>query len=104
MKTAEEWIQENNPLLLVGGGTYNGILERYKQIQLDAMKEGVRRGSEDALLILDNYLAEGRPHGGRNTAYPDGCECDICQNWDSLNKRRQDILTAAEQLTERDLA
>jgi hypothetical protein len=100
MKTAEECLD-------MIAAAYHcpdvAITETIRLIQLDAMKEGMRRGSEDTLLILDNYLAEGRPHGGRNTAYPDGCECDICQNWDSLNKHRQSILTAAEQLTEKDL-
>jgi cytochrome c553 len=81
MKTAEEWIQENNPLLLVGGGTYNGILERYKQIQLDAMKEGMRR-------------AAGMDRLARHT---NASHEDVKQIADN-------ILTAAEQLTERDLA
>jgi hypothetical protein len=74
MKTAEKWIQENNPLLLVGGGTYNGIVERYKQIQLDALKEGVRR-------------AAGL------------CDADFYEH----NECRKAILTAADQLTEKDL-
>ncbi len=40
-------------------------------------------------LAIDNFLANGRPHGGRNTAYPDGCECDLCQQWDSLSRERK---------------
>jgi hypothetical protein len=53
----------------------------------------VKEHNEYAALILavDNFLAEGRPHGGRNTQFPDGCECDICQNWDTLNRERQAI-------------
>lgn len=28
--------------------------------------------------------ARGRPHGGRNETYPDGCECDECEAYDEL--------------------
>lgn len=76
MKTAEERIQENNPLLLVGGETYNGIVERYKQIQLDAMREGMRRAA------------------GVRATYSDSSQTLI---------EATAILTAAEQLTTKDL-
>jgi hypothetical protein len=76
MKTAENWIQENNPLLLVGGETYNGIVERYKQIQLDAMREGMRRAA------------------GVRATYSDSSQNLI---------EATAILTAAEQLTTKDL-
>lgn len=36
-------------------------------------------------LRIEEWLAEGRPHGC-NAAYPDGCECELCELWDSLNK------------------
>ena len=78
MKTAEEWIQENNPLLLVGGETYNGIVERYKQIQLDALKEGMRRAVKES---TQYHLGDTK-------------QAKITQ---------QAILTASEQLTEKDL-
>jgi hypothetical protein len=42
-------------------------------------------------LAVDNFLADGRPHGGRNTQFPDGCECDICQSWDKLNNARNNL-------------
>ena len=56
------------------------------------MNPAILRATKDALdeiiLLTDNYLAEGRPHGGRNTQFPDGCECNLCQTWDRLNKGR----------------
>lgn len=39
---------------------------------------------EKLAIILDVLTSEGRPHGGLGrTDYPDGCECDECQNYDS---------------------
>lgn len=43
------------------------------------------------LLILDNFLLTGRPHTGRSVVYPDGCECELCEHWDKLNKERNKI-------------
>lgn len=35
-------------------------------------------------IIIQNILAEGRPHGSNQYSAPDGCECDDCQNFDVL--------------------
>jgi hypothetical protein len=35
--------------------------------------------------IVENILADGRPHGSNRT-YPDGCECDDCTTYDQLTK------------------
>jgi hypothetical protein len=89
MKTAEEWIQENNPLLLVGGGTYNGILERYKQIQLDAMEEGMRRADKEQRQQLES------------TFRALGWNLEVLEVAQNANSKA--ILTTADQLTEKDL-
>ena len=35
-------------------------------------------------IIIQNILAEGRPHGSNRFSAPDGCECDDCQECDLL--------------------
>lgn len=36
---------------------------------------------------IGNIIAEGRPHGGLgNPQFPDGCECEDCEQWDKLNR------------------
>ena len=32
----------------------------------------------------EQVIATGRPHSGRSTAYPGGCECEQCEAWDAL--------------------
>lgn len=87
MKTAEEWMSQmsglNNPALL----TVNRMAIR--EIQLDAMKEGMRRA---ATIAEGETFAVGGVHTEWEVAYDKGC-CD-CE---------KAILTAAEQLTEKDL-
>lgn len=91
MKTAEEWAKEYESKYrqldaeadrVVGGGVLNSedIHEIIiKQIQLDALKEGMRRAAD----LFGN---------------PD------CKNYTQYNKDIvSEILTAAEQLTEKDL-
>lgn len=45
----------------------------------------------------DIIIDQGRPHTGRNTHYPDGCECEQCENWDMLNRKLQ-ALRATKQI------
>jgi hypothetical protein len=81
MKTAEEWLDN------IGGGSPIGdeadlmMIAIIKQIQLDAMKEGMRRAAE-----IEQTTA------------------DIGTDYDAgWNHKTQAILTAAEQLTEKKL-
>lgn len=37
-------------------------------------------------LRIEEFITEGRPHGS-NSTYPDGCECELCELWDRLNKK-----------------
>lgn len=69
MKTVEEWKQSFRGLLLKEGDI--------EQIQLDAMKEGMRRAAEETATYMGNTV-----HESHSAQY---------------------ILTAAEQLTEKDL-
>lgn len=82
MKTAEEW-REEFPIL-IGGNDKEQVIVSYtsfiQEIQLDAMKEGMRRASAVAR-HAGSYANE---HAG----------CDAAANA---------ILSAAEQLTEKDL-
>lgn len=59
--------------------------------QLTSDNQQLRARVVELELLIDNYLADGRPHGGKNTQFPDGCECDICQSWDTLCKQRNQI-------------
>lgn len=72
IKTAEEWVQASCNL---ESSDAHNIKQFYKQIQLDAMKEGMRRAIK--------YIKPLRDGG--------------------LFNMRKTILTAAEQLTEKDL-
>lgn len=76
MKTAEEWTN-NQPL----GCDDCEHIAYVKQIQLDAMKEGMRRAAEVSKKELEGTVGSG--WAGRQIA--------------------QAILTTAEQLTEKDL-
>ncbi len=80
MKTAEEWVKDLH-------GTSSSdiflITKRHiKQIQLDAMKEGMKRAAE---MI---------------SSCPSACECSQSVGW---KESEQSILTASEQLTQKDL-
>lgn len=87
MKTAEEWMSQisglNEPELLV----VNRVAIR--EIQLDAMKEGMRRA---ATIAEGETFAIGGIRTVWETAYEQGC-----------NDCEKAILSAAEQLTEKDL-
>jgi len=71
MKTAEEMLDEHYENL---NGNASDIIVAIKQIQLDAMKEGMRRAA------------------------------DTCNHWDTGDKNEERILSASEQLTEKDLS
>ena len=73
MKTAEEMLDEHYENL---NGNASDIIVAIKQIQLDAMREGMRRAA--------------------NVDMWDGSCSEVCPN-------KQVILSAAEQLTEKDL-
>lgn len=71
------------------------LLRVYKEVNnLKRQLTSLQADKEMVLLAVDNFLAEGRPHGGRNTQYPNCCECDLCENWDRLNRERQAIDSA----------
>lgn len=55
---------------------------------------------EDVRLFLQNMEAEDRPHGGRNTAYPDGCECAQCETFDQIEYQLKMIASALKQASE----
>jgi len=89
MKTAEQWWNEQS--IDSSGKRFVPFLSRelIKQIQLDAMKEGMRRaaGIVDDTDVVDvsSYYAQ------------------LGDAWETKNNARKSILTAAEQLTEKDL-
>jgi hypothetical protein len=45
--------------------------------------------------IVESYLANGRPHTGRHAQFPDGCECEACENWDKLKCEFEDYQSRA---------
>ena len=77
MKTAEEWYVWLEELKLE-----SEVIEAIKQIQLDAMKEGMRIAAK---ITMD--------YDSRNDTWGGGL----------LTGKKNQILTAAEQLTEKDL-
>ena len=83
MKTAEEWHEQFD-----SGLPQRAIdIDEIKQIQLDAMKEGARRAAELT-----------KPPMRRE------CEYEQYQQYDQISQQcAEAILTAAEQLTEKDL-
>lgn len=83
MKTAEEWHEQSDSRLPQRAIDIDDI----KQIQLDAMKEGMRRAAELT-----------KPPMRRE------CEYGQYQQYDQISQQcAEAILTAAEQLTEKDL-
>jgi len=88
MKTAEEWINDKSPLdrCSCECETRCEEVESWlKQIQLDAMKEGMRRAAEQARPIAMNLAS-------------DSSHIPVIAN--EISKA---ILTASEQLTKKDL-
>lgn len=88
MKTAEEWANEMNHGCARQRPDHIALSE-IKQIQLDGIKEGMRRA---AVIAEGETFASGGIRTGWETAYEQGC-----------NDCEKAILTAAEQLTEKDL-
>jgi hypothetical protein len=74
MRTAEEWKQGYKQMLPDNYGLTQELIE---EIQLDAMKEGMRRAAEEAVYALYEKVTSG--------------------------EMRQAILTVSEQLTIKDL-
>jgi len=88
MKTAEEWLEKNGIEKYIGSGEDERphtllSLADIQQIQLDAMKEGMRRAAEIVHKDGTVYL-----HKLMN---------------DTIVPRKQAILSASEQLTIKDL-
>lgn len=54
-------------------------------------RDGLGRQFEAASDAVETFLAEGRPHARHTTAYPDGCECPLCEQWDALNRAWQAV-------------
>jgi hypothetical protein len=90
MKTAEEWINEVGKVVMLDcfAGDRSALpgeptLNLVKQIQLDAMKEGMMRAAYINKITSPHITMTG--------------SSSICEN------RKNAILTAAEHLTEKDL-
>ena len=80
MKTAEEWTKDSHDYIKLDIPLCEDLSPKLvKQIQLDALKEGLRRAAK---------LNEG-------DGFTCSCSC--------LEDATKDILSAAEQLTEKDL-
>lgn len=72
---------------------------RKERDQLLATVEGLRNSLLDVKLFLENIHANGRPHSGMgNVAYPDGCECDQCGAYDSIESEAEQIDNALQSL------
>ena len=86
MKSAEEWMQLQEPKALQPAALLVVNRQIIRSIQLDAMKEGARRAANCAIsdALMRHHDAEGR------------CNCGNCS-------ARRAILTTAEQWTEKDL-
>ena len=77
MKTAEEWIPE---MVAKYGVVRRGMTDTIKQIQLDAIKEGMRRAAGTCTNTYNTHL-----------------------HYQTMDECRLAILKSAEQLTEKDL-
>jgi len=85
MKSAEEWRKSR----YFGNNSEDGIETIVQQIQLDAMKEGMRRA---AVVAEGETYATGGIRNDEEASYEKGCLA-----------AQKAILTTAEQLTEKDL-
>jgi len=84
MKSAEDWYDNNDAT------TRDGVIAILKQIQLDAMREGMKRAADIANMKGCGIITRHAVNGPFDAYMFRG---DI----------RQEILSAAEQLTEKDL-
>ena len=95
MKTAEEWFTIENlgmVLDIESDVSCRPIeLEQIREIQLDAMKEGMRRA------------AKQKQPKKQEKCYAEAVSCHNCGYNEGNDEMEQAILTAAEQLTEKDL-
>jgi len=90
MKTAEEWIKDTRDYSKLDIPLCEDLSPNLvRQIQLDAMKEGMRRAAK---IAEGETFAVGGIRTDLEVAYDQGC-----------NDCEKAILTAAEQLTEKDL-
>lgn len=89
MKTAEEWYKQNedsgNEDADGNQLPYDYTIADIREIQLDAMREGMRRAAAKETTNIVTHK---------------DCACEYCAG---IYNARQAILTAAEQLTEKDL-
>lgn len=68
-----------------------GICERAIADIEQAFPVIVQRDKAEAMCaklqsICEAIIESGRPHTGRNSHFPDGCECEQCEAWDSLKR------------------
>lgn len=90
MKTAQDWRKQwYDTELMTHEHAYAEMDKLVRAIQLDAMKEGMRRAAE---IAEGETFAVGGIRTDLEVAYDQGC-----------NDCEKAILTAAEQLTEADL-
>lgn len=89
MKTAEEWAIDINGIKWLDN-SHPTMTNVVKQIQLDAMKEGMRRAADEVEMkgvgIIERQTVNGK-----------------FDAWMYRGSMKEAILTAAEQLTEKDL-
>jgi len=89
MKTAEEHLKS---MTAWRASDFNAVvtLQRIKQIQLEGVKEGMRRAANKIRREIESCGCNGIDRNG-------------CESCNAKENSRIDILTAAEQLTEKDL-
>jgi hypothetical protein len=54
--------------------------------KLRAKLQAAEADAERLAVALVNIAARGRPHAGSAPGYPDGCECELCENFDSISR------------------
>lgn len=66
------------------GEILDDMVEFARKLELQKNQLKKACASYRSSIIIQNILAEGRPHGSNYYSAPDGCECDDCQNYDLL--------------------
>jgi hypothetical protein len=56
---------------------YNSVMASFSPILTAALEVAEKGDAVEAAQI---------PHGGKNSNYPDGCECEQCEAWIGLKK------------------